>query len=121
MANLIRVKVFEVGKKPYWKTMENELVEFQSLVGGWIEPITLPNKDGKPDIVLIVNEEGKLIRLPFNLVLADREAVTAFGKRQDYLCGTVVACRAVGAEFASLEDEDIPTLCRWIGKRGELE
>lgn len=37
MANLIRVKVFPVGQKPYWQTMENEPVEFQNLVGGWIE------------------------------------------------------------------------------------
>lgn len=121
MANLIKVKVFEVDKKPCWKTMENELVEFQNLVGGWIEPITLPHEDDKPAVVLLVNEEGKLIGLPVNLILSDREGVTPFDRRSDFLCGTVVACRAVGSEFASLEKEDIPVLCRWIGKRGELE
>lgn len=121
MANLIKVKVFEVGKKPYWKTMENELTEFQGLVGGWIETITLPYKDGEPAVVLIVNEEGKLIELPKNLILADRYGATAFERRADILCGTVVACRAVGAEFASLEKEDAKILSRWIGERGVLE
>ena len=125
MANLIRVKVFPVGQKPYWKTMENELVEFQNLVGGLIEPIMLPHKDDEPAIVLLVNEEGKIIGLPGNLILADREGVTAFERRSDVLCGTVVACRTVdtmeGAEFDTLHEEDIPLMCRWIGRRGELE
>lgn len=125
MANLIRVKVFPVGEKPYWKTMENKLVEFQNLVGGCIEPIMLPHKDDEPAIVLLVNEEGKIIGLPGNLILADREGVTAFERRSDFLCGTVVACRTVdtmeGAEFDTLREEDIPLLCRWIGKRGVLE
>lgn len=125
MANLIRVKVFPVGQKPYWQTMENKLVEFQNLVGGWIEPIMLPHKDDEPAIVLLVNEEGKIIGLPGNLILADREGVTAFERRSDVLCGTVVACRTVdtmeGAEFDTLHEEDIPLLCRWIGKRGALE
>lgn len=121
MANLIRVKVFPVGQKPYWQTMENKLVEFQNLVGGWIEPIMLPHKDDEPAIVLLVNEEGKIIGLPGNLILADREGVTAFERRSDFLCGTVVACRAEGENFASLRKEDIPALCRWIGARGRLE
>lgn len=121
MENLITVKVFEVGKKPYWKIIENELAEFQTLVGGWIQAITLPHKDEEPAIVLIVNEEGKLLRMPYNVILADREGTTKFERRSDYLCGPVVACRAEGENFASLRKEDIPALCRWIGARGRLE
>lgn len=127
MANLIKVKVFPVGKKPYWKVMEDTLDEFQSLVGGWIESVTLPDENGKAKVILLVNEEGKLIGLPRNLILADRMSITKFDLqhdlfyRSDCLCGTVVACRIDGDDFASLEPEDIPTLCRWLGERARLE
>lgn len=119
MENLIRVKVFEPGKIPQYKIMENTLEDFQSMVGGLIECVTLPVEEG-PKIVLIVNEEGKLMGLKPCLLLKDREAVTAFDSREDYLCGTVIACRSVGGEFASLQDEDIPILCRWLGGKAAL-
>lgn len=120
MENLIRVKVFEPEKIPQFKIMENTLEDFQSTVGGLMEVVTLPTEAGQPKIVLIVNEEGKLLCLKPCLLLKDREAVTAFDRREDYLCGTVIACRAEGEEFASLQDEDIPVLCRWLGRKAAL-
>ena len=40
-----------------------ELKELQALVGGYIEIVAAPNHPGR---VLVINENGKLIGLPFN-------------------------------------------------------
>ena len=41
--------------------LEPTLKEAQAYVGGYVEGISMPNGD-----YLIINEEGKLIGLPFN-------------------------------------------------------
>ena len=53
-------------KQPQFKIIEDSkdepnLKEAQKFVGGMVEGITFPNGD-----YLIINEEGKLIGLPFN-------------------------------------------------------
>lgn len=58
--NLLLVKPNELPKKI---TIKNTLKEKQKLVGGLIEYVYLPNCN---DVVLICNEEGKLLGLPPN-------------------------------------------------------
>ena len=53
-------------KQPQFKIIEDSkdepnLKEAQEFVGGYVEGITFPNGD-----YLIINEEGKLMRLPLN-------------------------------------------------------
>jgi hypothetical protein len=49
---------------------ENGLSDFQSLVGGNIEPVRLYKSDGSEnaDLIMLVNDEGLLNDLPINLV-----------------------------------------------------
>ena len=58
--NLLLVKPNELPKKI---TIKNTLKEKQKLVDGLIEDVYLPNCN---DVVLICNEEGKLLGLPPN-------------------------------------------------------
>ena len=44
------------------------LKELQDLVGGYIQIVALPNHPGK---ILVINENGKLIDLPYNKNASD--------------------------------------------------
>lgn len=52
----------EVGEPPCLVELENTLEAFQGAVGGYIEAVTLP----RTGLVVIVNEEGRLLGLPPN-------------------------------------------------------
>ena len=55
MAEKIKVIIKEPGKVPEIKTITNDLGALQSIVGGYIETVTLAS-----DLVIICNEDGKL-------------------------------------------------------------
>ena len=87
----MKVILYELGKKPMVKEIKNDLKVFKEIVGGWIETFTQPN-----GIILVCNEEGKLIGLPANKIM--------FG---DLIVGNFFLCRAKGEDFVSVTDEDI--------------
>ena len=64
----------------------NELKELQKIVGGYIETVLLLS-----NLVLICNEEGKLMGLPYN-----------FGTPDDILVGTVIVAGIKESEFADV-------------------
>ena len=93
--NQILVMVKEPGKEPVLEPLfENTLEAFQEAVGGYIETVTLAN-----DVVIICNEEGRLMGLPYN-VTVDRVSFV----------GTIVVAGVKGDEFASLKAAKIPTV-----------
>ena len=55
----------DVGCEPRMTEIENTLEAFQEAVGGYIETVTLE----RTGLVVIVNEEGKLMGLPLNGML----------------------------------------------------
>lgn len=87
----MKIILYNVGEDPIVKEIENELQPMKQIVGGWIETFTQP--DG---IILICNEEGKLIGLPYNR--------TMFGEP---IVGNFFLCRCSGEEFADITDEDV--------------
>ncbi len=91
----MRIILYEVGKKPVAKEIENELSTMKQIVGGWIETFTQPN-----GIILVCNEEGKLIGLPMNRVMFNEPIV-----------GNFFLCRSNGEDFAGVTDDDIKVLC----------
>lgn len=92
----MQVIYFEVGEEPRTLEVENKLEDLQELVGGWLE--AFPLMDG---LLLICNEEGKLIGLPLNRVM-DGEPIA----------GNFFLCRSDGEDFASVTDDDIEKYCR---------
>lgn len=88
----IRILYKEVGKEPQIMFIENTLEEKQKLVGGLIEVVPYEN------VLIICNEEGKILNMPPNLVF-----------EYDYIAGN---CFVIGddyknADFKSLTDEEI--------------
>lgn len=88
----IRILYKEVGNDPEVRFIENTLEAKQKLVGGLIEVVPYE------DVLIICNEEGKILNMPPNLVF-----------EYDYIAGN---CFVIGddyknADFKSLTDEEI--------------
>lgn len=85
------------------REIENTLEAFQEIVGGYIETVPFEG-----DLVMIINEEGKLRELPPNFIW-----------RGDCIVGTAVFVRVDGDEFADVEEEDRETIedSIWSGGR----
>jgi len=66
MSEKIRVLVIEPGKNPEEREIDNTLEALQEIVGGYIECVTMAT-----DLVVICNEEGRLMDLPFNCEICD--------------------------------------------------
>lgn len=84
----IRVIVKHPGAKPMLCKIDNTLEEMQMIVGGHIEAVT-----ATPDLVVLCNEEGKLIMLPQNCRVAGVDFV-----------GPVILAGTAGDEFADVPD-----------------
>lgn len=89
-------KIKVIVKRPDEKTghfeeIRNELKAFQSIVGGNIEPVV--PADGSDRILLICNEDGKLLPDMEPNFYAD-----LYG-RSDLIFGTVVICGDSGEDF----------------------
>ena len=90
------------GEEPRIEPLfENTLEAFQEAVGGWIETVTLCT-----DLVLIVNEEGRIRGLPYNTTICGCQ-----------LYGPVLAVGVKGDEFASLKAAHVRTVLDLL--RGE--
>lgn len=74
--------------------IENNLETLQTLVGGYIEPLTLV--DG---LVMIVNEEGKLHGLDENFLM-----------QNDMILGPALFVGQDGEEFADIRENDAVVL-----------
>jgi len=72
--------------------ISNTLENFQKIVGGYIETVTLPN-----DVVIICDEEGMLKGKPHNcIILPNRTFI-----RQHFV-GDIIAVGVDGDEFANV-------------------
>ena len=76
------------GQPAFTRQINNELSALQDLVGGYIQTVYLPH-----GVIMIVNEEGKLMGLKPN-----------FRLEHDLIVGTAVFVSADGEEFTGLYD-----------------
>lgn len=76
------------GQPAFTRQIDNELSALQDLVGGYIQTVYLPH-----GVIMIVNEEGKLMGLKPN-----------FRLEHDLIVGTAVFVSADGEEFAGLSE-----------------
>lgn len=97
----MKVLVIEPLKEPYVKDIDGSLESMQQIVGGTIQAIY---PFDNPEIALICNDDGKLIGLPLNRALYDKD-----GKLFDIIAGTFFVCSAPAdsENFESLTDEQI--------------
>jgi hypothetical protein len=78
--------------------IDNKLNEFQKIVGGYIETVTL--MDEEPQVVIICNEEGRLLDLPYNCTINGVDFV-----------GPIIAVGIEGDDFGDLPSAI--TAVRW--------
>lgn len=100
------------------KTISQDLETLQSLVGGYVETIKL----GK-DAIGLVNEEGKMLKLPLNHVATLLCDLLEIGWHEDdTILGTMVVVAQVDQEghFRSLSREFIDKFKRVNTVFGEL-
>ena len=84
------------GGKPELVAIKNELQELQEYVCGFIEVVPIAD-----NVVLIVNEEGKLRDLPINFWIGRGSQVC------DCIRGDALICATDGEEFCDLTEEQI--------------
>ena len=89
----MRVIYKEPGKEPRTMVIPNELKVLQDLVGGYIETLKIAD-----NVVMIINEEGKLLDLAPNFFV---------GAIADVILGPVVICEEDGEDFALLSDHNV--------------
>ncbi len=98
----IKIIVIENGKFPEVKEVTDNLEIYREIVGGNIECLTLSN-----GLIIICNEEGKLLGLPVNKVQLE-EVSYCFG---DCIHGNYFLARCdEEGEFISVTQEDIDML-----------
>ena len=94
----IRVLMCEVGKECEIKEIESGLASLQAIVGGMIECYPIGE-----NLDLVLNEEGKMMQLPWNRPLFDQD-----GKVFDLVAGPCFLIRADNeGGFISVTDEDV--------------
>lgn len=96
----MQVVVVEPKKKPMVQDIGSDLESMQKIVGGSIQAIYPFDEP----VVLIANEEGKLLNLPLNRALRDDK-----GNVYDIISGTFFLCAAPpdSDHFAGLTDQQV--------------
>ncbi len=97
----MRILVVEPEQRPEVKEIDDSLKTMQGIVGGLIQPVNLGDS-----VVLVCNDEGRLMDLPANRGLRDKE-----GQIYDIVFGTFFLCGAPADcdHFTSLTPEQIKT------------
>lgn len=91
----------------YDDTEEFELEDFQAFVGGYIE--TVPTCFGK-NVIMLVNESGKLDRLPYNKTASVIQHYT----RYDLLLGDAILVKVNGEEFVGFSEEEKDKILNYL-------
>ena len=100
MAKEIEILVFD-GENFDRRTITNDLDGIQQVVGGLFEMPFLNTEIEQAGIGIIVNEEGKLMELPYSI------GIMREGQILDVLCGDVLfARRDEKGNMTGLNEED---------------
>ena len=118
----MKAKVLKIPARGEWSFAEVDvdadgilpLETLQGAVGGWIECWWLGDA-GFPDLDLVINEEGKLDGLSFNVVATRLSGIFARG---DCIVGDTVVCRHGDANSIGLTDKDELELRRRLAEMG---
>lgn len=105
----LKVIIIEPEKEPYVKEIDNTLKAEQDIVGGLIQCLpTMFTKDDSYDF--IINDEGKLIGLPPNRYIYDK---------QDIAVGNMIVAKVdlSTGEFISIDDTQIEFLMKQIEEK----
>ena len=97
MEKKIRVLVKAPGCRAKSALIANELKTMQDIVGGYIEAVPLA-----ADAAIVCNEEGRLLRLPYNCMICGMEfygTVILAGVDRDEFCDVPDGLKCLGGAF----------------------
>lgn len=97
---MITIVIKEPGKKAYSKEIEDELSEYQKILGGYLETVNFGYKQ-----VLLCDEEGKLKGKAANLDVP-----------LDVIVGTVIVVGTEGENFRSLNKFEVEKVISKLNK-----
>ena len=86
MAKWIKTSCEVIDVTPRNESKTFTLDELKSFVGGWIEIVNV-----SPTQVLVVNEEGKLMNLPYNAIATEVYRM-ATQPNNDFIVGDALLC-----------------------------
>lgn len=96
--NPLKVLVVEPRKRPYVQEIDGSLASMQKLVGGTIQAV-YPFDDA---VALVCHDEGKLLNLPYNRFLYNKNH-----QPYDVICGTFLVVGVGAEDFQSLTAQQI--------------
>jgi hypothetical protein len=105
----IQVVIVEPMTKPYKKMIKNDLAAFNKIVGGYIELVNIGRTESGGSVAITLNEEGKLLGLPFNRRIIDFDIlvgtffITAYNMQGDNVSLTDLECEKYIKRFTPLE------------------
>jgi hypothetical protein len=108
-ADFVQVVVVEPHKKPFKKTIKNDLDAMHEIVGGYIEHFFIGETKKGARVGITLNEEGKLLDLPFNRLLVEKDIlvgnffITAHNLQGDMVSLTDDECETYIRKFEPLE------------------
>lgn len=92
----MRVVIKEPNKKAEIREINNRLEDFQSIVGGYIEVYPIRTDLPLEDILIILNEEGKLMDLEPNMIVGN-----------ELIVGNMIFVSEDNGDFKSLSDDQL--------------
>jgi hypothetical protein len=112
-SDMIQIVIVEPFKKPYKKIIPNTLAAMRRIVGGHMENIFIGETGTGAKIGAVVNEEGKVINLPFNRRILGKYQqvdifvgtffITAYNMEGDNVSLTDAECERYIKGFTSTE------------------
>jgi hypothetical protein len=107
----IQIVVVEPLKKPYKAIIPNELDAMKDIVQGYIQVLPFGHTQTGGTLAMTLNEEGKMIGLPFNRRLVGRAHdfivgtffITAFNMEGDNITLTDAQCKKMIKRFTPVE------------------
>lgn len=106
---MVRGLIIEPQQKPREIKIhrQDELKQLQKAVDGLIDMHTIINPATEKEYCIVLNDEGKLIGLPFNFPLYNRYYGIEPDGVMDAIVGTALLFRDDGSDLSSLSDDEI--------------
>jgi hypothetical protein len=108
-SDTIQIVIVEPNKKPYKQMIPNTLEAMKEIVGGYIEVLPIGATETKAQLILTLNEEGKLLGLPVNRKIMGKDIlvgtffISAANMQGDNITLTDRQCFDIIRKFAPLE------------------
>lgn len=108
-ASEIQVVIVEPMKKPIKTIIPNQLDAFNKIVGGYIENIFIGKTKKGARVGIVLNEEGKIYKLPFNRKIINYDTlvgtffITAYNLQGDNISLTDEEANFYIKRFSNIE------------------